>query len=393
MIPASLLRIPDELLDLRATLRDFLTREVRAIEDAHREEIQSGRLDGLKQEVARVRRRSAELGFWALHMPEEVGGGGLSCLGQVLLHEEVHQQGSMLARWEAFLPGVTGPSLLYMACDEDQRRRYLFPLMSAEKAACFALTEAEAGSDASRIRTRADRGSGGWVLNGRKQFITAAPEADFAVVFAVTDAEKGIQGGITAFLVDATAPGFSIGRTQPTISPWQTPAELVLDDVAAGDEQVIGDVGFGLKTALGDINTNRLNIAAAAIGIAQHLLERAIDYAKTRIAFGKPIGSNQYVQGQLVNSYASLEQARLLVYACAAAVDAGIEPRRNAALAKLVATDMAQHVADRSIQVHGGAGILTDVGLECWYREVRAMRLYEGTSEILRVNIAKTLGL
>ena len=393
MIPASLLRIPDELLDLRATLRDFLTREVQPIEDEHRQEIQNGRLDGLKQEVARVRKRSAELGFWTLHMPEEVGGAGLSCLGQVLLHEEAHQQGLMLARWEAFLPGVTGPSLVYMACDEAQRNRYLSPLLSAEKAACFALTEPEAGSDASRIRTRADRTPDGWVLNGRKQFITAAPEADFTLVFAVTDAEKGIRGGISAFLVDATTPGFSIARTQATISPWQTPAELVLDNVAVGDEHVLGEVGFGLQAALADINTNRLNIAAAALGIAQHLLQHAIDYAKTRVAFGMPIGSYQYVQGQLVDSYASLEQARLLVYACAAAADAGIDARRNAALAKLVATEAAQQIADRSIQVHGGAGVLTDVGLECWYRELRAMRLYEGTSEILRVNIAKTLGL
>lgn len=152
-------------------------------------------------------------------------------------------------------------------------------------------------------------------------------------------------------------------------------------------------MGFALQAALGDINTNRLNIAAAAIGIAQHLLGQAFDYAKTRVAFGMPIGSYQYVQGQLVDSYASLEQARLLVYGCAAAADAGIEPRRNAALAKLVATEAAQQIADRSIQVHGGAGVLSDVGLECWYRELRAMRLYEGTSEILRVNIAKTLGL
>ena len=136
----------------------------------------------------------------------------------------------MLARWEAFLPGVTGPSRVYLACDEEQRRRYLSPLMSAEKAACFALTEPGAGSDAARITTRAERTADGWVLTGRKQFITAATEADFALVFAVTDAAKGIRGGISTFLVETTAPGFGIARTQATISPWQTPAELVLDD-------------------------------------------------------------------------------------------------------------------------------------------------------------------
>jgi acyl-CoA dehydrogenase len=393
LLADSLLRIPDELLDLRAAFRDFLNREVRPIEEEHRQGIQEGRLDRLKEEVVRVRRRSAELGFWGLHMPEEVGGGGLSCLGQVLLHEEAHRQGLMLARWEAFLPGVTGPSRVYLACDEEQRRRYLSPLMSAEKAACFALTEPGAGSDAARITTRAERTVDGWVLTGRKQFITAATEADFALVFAVTDAAKGIRGGISTFLVETTAPGFGIARIQATISPWQTPAELVLDDVAVGDEQVLGEVGFGLRAALVDIDTNRLNIAAAALGIAHRLLQEAIAYAKARVAFGQPIGSYQFVQGHLVDSHAALEQARLLVYACAAATDAGIDARGNAALAKLVATEAAQQIADRSLQVHGGAGILTDVGLECWYRELRAMRLYEGTSEILRVNVAKGLGL
>jgi acyl-CoA dehydrogenase len=389
----SLLRIPDELLDLRAAFRDFLAREVRPIEDAHRQELQEGRLDKLKQEVPGIRRRSAELGFWAAHMPEEVGGGGLSCLGQVLLHEEAHRQGSMLARWEAFLPGVTGPSRVYLACDESQRSRYLAPLMSAAKAACFALTESGAGSDAASIATRADRAPDGWVISGRKQFITAATEADFALVFAVTDPGKGIRGGISAFFVEASSPGFEIARVQPTISPWQAPAELVLDGVAVGDEHVLGEVGFGLRAALVDIDTNRLNIAAAALGIADHLLQASIEYAKARITFGRPIASYQYVQGQLVDSHAALEQARLLVYACAAATDAGIEPRGNAALAKLVATEAAQGIADRAIQVHGGAGVLTEVGVESWYRELRAMRVYEGTSEILRVNIAKALGL
>ena len=389
----SLLRIPDELLELRATLRDFLAREARPIEDAHRQETQEGLLDRLKEEVPSLRRRSAELGFWTLHMPEDVDGGGLSCLGQVLLHEEAHRQGSMLARWETFLPGVTGPSRAYLACDEAQRRRYLEPLMSAEKAACFALTESGAGSDAARITTRAERASGGWVISGRKQFITGAAEADFALVFAVTDPELGIRGGITAFLVDATSSGFGVARTQATISPWQSPAELVLDGVAVGDEQVLGEVGFGLRAALADIDANRLNIAAAALGIAQHLLQAAIEYAKARVAFGQPISSYQYVQGQLVDSHAALEQARLLVYACAAATDAGIDARGNAALAKLVATEAAQQIADRAIQIHGGAGVLTEVGLEGWYRELRAMRLYEGTSEILRVNVAKALGL
>jgi alkylation response protein AidB-like acyl-CoA dehydrogenase len=178
----------------------------------------------------------------------------------------------------------------------------------------------------------------------------------WARYFAVTDPKKRAQGGITAFFVDADRPGYSVTRVQGTMSPFQHPV-------------------------------------ARALGLAQHLLDRSIEYAQSRIAFGEPIGKNQYVQGMIVDSFAELEQARLLVYQCAGGLDGGADGRRQAALAKLVATEMVGHVADRTIQVHGGNGFMTELGLEGWYRDVRAMRLYEGTSEILRTNVAKTLGL
>jgi acyl-CoA dehydrogenase len=141
------------------------------------------------------------------------------------------------------------------------------------------------------------------------------------------------------------------------------------------------------------INGARLHIAASALGIARYLLDRSLEYAKGRVAFERPIGSNQYIQGMLVDSHAELEQARLLVYDCASRIDEGADGRREAALAKLVATEMVGRVADRAIQVHGGQGFMTELGIEAWYRDVRAMRLYEGTSEILRTNVARTLGL
>jgi alkylation response protein AidB-like acyl-CoA dehydrogenase len=265
--------------------------------------------------------------------------------------------------------------------------------MRAEVVTCFALTEPEAGSDATRIRTRAERAEGGWVLNGRKHFITGGAHADFALVFAVTDAEKRAQGGITAFFVDRDAPGFTVSRLQSTMSPFQRPAELTFENVRVPDEQVLGQVGFGFYSAVRGINGARLQIAAGALGIAENLLNRALEYAKSRVAFERPIGTNQHVQGMLVDSYAELEQARLLVYKCADDIDRGSDGRREAALAKLVATEMVGRVADRCIQVHGGTGYMSEMGLEQWYRDVRAMRLYEGTSEILRNNVAKTLGL
>jgi alkylation response protein AidB-like acyl-CoA dehydrogenase len=390
----SLLNIPEELLDLRSSLRQFIDREVRPLEESHRQEIQeTGIFQGIREERLKLRKRSAELGFWTLHMPEEVGGAGLSYLGQVLLHEEANSHGLILSGGESVLPVVTGPSTIYMDCTEHQREKYLLPLMSGDKVTCFALTEPEAGSDATRIKTKAVKSNGSWIINGRKHFITAGDAAHFALVFAVTDPEKRAQGGITAFFVDADMPGYSVTRVQRTMSPFQNPVEITFEDVEVPEGNVLGRVGFGFYSAVKGINGARLQIAANALGIARYLLDRSIEYAKTRIAFERPIGSNQFVQGMLVDSYAELEQARLLVYRCAQDTDDGADGRRQAALAKLVATEMVGRVADRAIQVHGGTGFMTELGLEAWYRDVRAMRLYEGTSEILRANIAKTLGL
>lgn len=390
----SIIQIPEELLDLRTALRQFIDRDVRPVEESHRHEIQeTGTFEAYKDEWKAMRRRSAEAGFYALHMPEEVGGGGLSLVGQVLLYEEACSHGLILAQGEAILPVVTGPTPIYLDCTEEQRDRFLKALMTAEKSTCFALTEPEAGSDATRIKTRAEKTDAGWVLNGRKHFITGGEAADLALVFAVTDAEKRAQGGITAFLVEADTPGYSVTRIQRTMSPLQSPAELTFEDCVVPDENVLGKIGFGFYSAVKGINGARLQIAASALGIAKHLLGRMTEYAGQRIAFEKPIGANQFVQGMIVDSFAELEQARLLVYKLAGDIDDGADGRQEAALAKLVATEAVGRIADRCIQVHGGNGFMTELGIEQWYRDVRAMRLYEGTSEILRSNIAKTLGL
>jgi acyl-CoA dehydrogenase len=271
-----LLNIPDELLELRSSLRQFLDREVRPIEEEHRLEIQdTGTFEGLKDVRAKLRKRSAELGFWTLHMPEEVGGGGLSYLGQVLLHEEGASDGLILGQIESVFPVVCGPTPIYLDCTAAQREKYLEPLMRADKSTCFALTEPGAGSDATRIQTKAERGAAGtWVLNGRKHFITGGEEAEFALVFAVTDAEKRAQGGITAFFVDADMPGYSVTRVQRTMSPFQNPVEITLENVEVSDDQVLGKEGFGFYSAVKGINGARLQIAARALGVAQHLLDR-----------------------------------------------------------------------------------------------------------------------
>jgi acyl-CoA dehydrogenase len=389
----TVIHIPEELIELRSSLRQFLDREVRPIEESYRRDLLEGRYEFVTEERRKLRKRSAELGFWTLHMPEEVGGMGLSYLGQVLLFEEGVRDGLVLAHGESIFPVVTGPTPIYLDCTERQREKYLQPLMTADKSTCFALTEPEAGSDATRIRTKAVKDGEEWVIDGRKHFISGADHADFALVFAVTDPEKRAKGGITAFLVDADTAGFSVSRMQRTMSPLQNPSELTLEGVRVPEENVLGDVGFGFYSAVKGINGARLQIAATAVGIADDLLRRMTEYARDRVAFGRPIGANQYVQGMIVDSYAELEQARLLLYKLADDIDNGADGRREGALAKMVATETVGRIADRCIQVHGGQGFMTELGLEVWYRDVRAMRLYEGTSEILRTNVAKGLGL
>jgi acyl-CoA dehydrogenase len=236
-------------------------------------------------------------------------------------------------------------------------------------------------------------GDGAWRITGRKHFITGGGEAEFALVFAVTDQEKRAQGGITAFFVDADKPGYGVTRVQRTMSPFQNPVEITLEDVEVTDAEILGKEGFGFYSAMRGINGARLQISARALGLARYLLDRSIEYANDRTAFGRPIGANQFVQGMIVESHAEVEQAKLLVYQQASEIDDGADGRRQAALAKMVAAEMVGRVADRAIQVHGGNGFMTELGLEGWYRDVRAMRLYEGTGEILRANVAKTLGL
>jgi acyl-CoA dehydrogenase len=209
------IQIPQEFLDLRDSLRQFIDREIRPIEESHRQDINEGRFEVLGDERRKIRKRSAELGFWSLHMPEEVGGMGLSYLGQVVLFEEATGQGLLLTIGESLLPMVTGPTPVYLDCTEPQREKYLQPLMAADKSTCFALTEPEAGSDATRIKTRAVKDGDQWVLNGRKHFITGGQEADFALVFAVTDPTSGRREGSRLSWWTRTPPGTRCHASRP----------------------------------------------------------------------------------------------------------------------------------------------------------------------------------
>jgi alkylation response protein AidB-like acyl-CoA dehydrogenase len=383
--------VPAEYAELRKDLESFIDRELRPLEEAElapeRDEVPIELRDS-------VRRRSAELGFYAADFPEDLGGSGLPQLGMVLLREAAARTGCRLAAFTLY--GPEGPTGVLLAGTDEQKKRYLMPLITAEKSMCFALTEPDAGSDAQSIKTTAFRDGDAWVLNGRKHFITNGGHADFALVFAANDRAKKAQGGITAFIVEKGTPGFSVGRGQIGMVEGEGQFELVFDDCRVSDEQVLGgpgNVGLGFYSAMQFLAMGRLSIGALCNGIADYCFSLGLGYAKERKAFDRPIGKNQYVQGHLVDSLVEMRASKLMTYECAWKYDHGDPVVQESSIVKLYASEMVNRVVDRMIQVHGGMGWMRELPLERIYRLVRIFTLVEGTSEIQKYIIAKSLGL
>ncbi len=383
--------IPPEYAELRRNLVDFIERELKPLEAEHLHP----EVDDIPVELRdRVRRRSAELGFYAPDFPEDLGGAGLPQLGMVMLREAAPPTGCRLAAFTTY--GPEGPTGLLLDGTDEQKKSYLAPLISAERSMCFALTEPDAGSDAQNIRTTARRDGGDWVLDGTKHFITNGRDADFALVFAANDRTKKAQGGITAFLVERGTPGFKVGRAQRGMVEGEGQFELIFENCRVSEEQILGGPekeGLGFYSAMQFLAMGRLSIAALCNGIADYALSLGIAYAKERKAFDRPIGKNQYVQGHLVDSLMELKAARLMTYECAWRYDQGEQVIQESSIAKCYSSEMVNRVVDRMIQVHGGMGWMRELPLERLYRLVRIFPLVEGTSEIQRYIIAKTLGL
>ena len=335
----------------------------------------------------RIRRQAAELGVWAHHMPEEVGGGGLSNLASVVLREACGQTGSVLG--SLAIAGPEGPSPMHLVFSEAQREKYLRPVMNAEQTCCFMLSEPGAGSDAQNIQTRAAKKGDKWVLNGTKHFISNAHEADWGVVFAMNDSQKRAKGGISAFIVEKGQ--FAVGRKHEGMAGYEGQAEVVFEDVEIPESQLVGKEGWGFAQAMGFLSTGRLHIAAGAVGVAQFLLDMGVDYAKQRHAFGRPIAVNQAIQWMLADSATEIYAARNMVYHAAWLLDQGKDATREMSMAKLYSTEMVNRVCDRVLQIHGGMGWMKETRTEGFYRSLRVLRIVEGTSEIQRMMIARSL--
>ncbi|WP_331730361.1 acyl-CoA dehydrogenase family protein (plasmid) [Kitasatospora sp. NBC_00070] len=344
---------------------------------------------------AYVRKRSAALGFYAGDYPEELGGAGMPFTAVVLLHHAAGRSGCPLAPYA--LAGSDGPSPLLRHGTPEQIEQYLIPLVRGESARCLALTEPHAGSDAFRLTTTAVRTPDGWVLNGRKTFVSNADRADIALVVAATDlgAGAGPSAGATAFVVPMDQPGLRIGQRYEGMS-GEPLFELVLDGVSVRTDAVIGgEDGIGVATAfaIDSLSRGRLVVAATCDGVAEYALRLGLEYARQREAFGARIGSYQHIQEHLVSTRAEVEAAKLLTLACARLVDEGTEAPENAALAKLTSSETAVRAVDRALQVHGATGWVRGHPLEYLYRYVRMMTIIEGTSEVQKVIIAQAMGL
>ena len=380
----------EEITALRAAFADFVNRHIRPLEEELAPEFDTLSPDRERVSAAldHVRGLSVEAGFFAAHMPESVGGQGLSTLGMTALVEDAAHSGSRLAMAAISPPNPAGPSALLLKLPEHLIEQWVRPVVNGTKTACFALTEPEAGSDAQAIRTRAVKDGDGWRINGHKHFITNAQRADFTVVFAVTDPQKRAAGGITAFLVPAEQ--YRCGPTQWNISDTH-PGELFFEDTWVPDDHVVGEVGLGFFAAMEFLNAGRAYIGAQALGLAEFCLDAATSHAQTRTAFGKPLAAFQGASFPLAQSKVEIEAMRWLIYHLAWAVDEGHHPMLDASIVKYYSTERAYAVADRCLQVFGGMGLMKSGPIERVLRHLRMLRVVEGASEVQLLVISRAL--
>jgi butyryl-CoA dehydrogenase len=335
-------------------------------------------------------KKLGEMGLMGVFVPEEFGGAGMDFLSYVTALEEVSKAwaslGTILSVNNSL---VCGP--IFRFGSDAQKKRYLPLVARGEWLGCYALTEAGAGSDAGSIRTRAVRINGGYVLNGSKVFTTNGSQANLAIVYAVTDATQGKQG-ISAFLVERGTPGFVVGKIEDKLGLRSSEtAALSFEDCRVPLENLLGREGEGFRIALETLDGGRIGIATQAVGIAQACIEESLSYSKERQQFGRPIADFQAIQWMLADMATEIDAARLLTYRAAWLHEQGREVTRAAAMAKLFASEACNRAAYKALQIFGGYGYIKDFAVERLFRDARVTTLYEGTSEIQRLIIARHL--
>jgi acyl-CoA dehydrogenase len=378
--------IPENLSLMVETVRRFVKQDLEPISRQVEDE------DHIPEEIVDKMR---ELGLFGLVIPEEYGGLGIGVLGECLVYEEMSKTNACFRTRIGTNNGI-GSMGIYYDGTQEQKERYLPRLASGEWTSCFALSEPEAGSDAGNVQTTAVLEGDTWVLNGHKHFITNGTVADMATVFALTDRAKKSKGGVTAFIVEKTDPGFSVGTIERKMGMHGTQTcELLFDNCRIPRDRVIGgeaNIGRGFATAMKTLDKGRLTLGASALGSAQKLLELCVDYAKQRVQFGKPIAQFQAIQFMLADMATNIYAARQMLYHAAWLRDTkGTSIIKEASMVKLFCSEMVGKVADTAVQIFGGMGYMKDFPVERYFRDVRLFRIYEGTSEIQRQVIAREL--
>lgn len=374
---------------IRDAARDFAQNEIAPIA-AHFDETGEFPVDSI--------RKMGQLGFFGLEVPEVWGGAGLDTLAYVLALEEICKIDAAHGTIMSVNNSLVCNALLQFGSGA-QREAYLRPIASGLKLGAYSLTEPMSGSDASAMKSRAvKRADGAYVINGRKSWVTSGPVADIIILFTMTQPELG-QKGISAFIIEANQPGFIRGKHEPKLGiRASATSEIVFEDYVCPAERRLGAEGDGFKIAMTALDAGRIGIAAQALGIAEAAFEASVAYAREREAFGRKIGEFQGLQFQIADMKTDIEAARLLIHSAAEAKTrartTGGRYTLEASMAKLFASEMAMRCAHRAVQIHGGLGYSKELPIERYFRDAKITEIYEGTSEIQRMVIARqVLGL
>jgi butyryl-CoA dehydrogenase len=374
----------------------LLNEDHRAVQDAVRAYVQdqiaphAARWDKEHHFPAAELKGLAELGCYGVAVPTEYDGAGLDYLALALILEEV-AAGDGGTSTVVSVNNCPVCSILMAFANEEQKQRFLKPLARGEMLGAFCLTEPHVGSEAGGLRTTAVRDGDDYVLNGVKQFITSGKNGDVAIVMAVTDKAAG-KKGISAFVVPTNTPGYTVARIEDKMGQHSSDtAQILFENCRIPAANRLGDEGQGLKIALSGLEGGRIGIASQSVGMARAAFEAALKYAKERVAFGQPIFEHQAIQHKLADMATQIEAARQLIWHAASLKDAGQPCLKEAAMAKLFASEMAERVCSMAIQVHGGYGYVSDFPVERIYRDVRVTQIYEGTSEVQKILIGRAL--
>jgi len=375
--------LTDEKKLFQKTVREFCEKELKPI---------ASKIDKEEYFPKDLYKKMGKMGLMGMTVPQKYGGAGIDRISYMLALEEISRVcGSTGITIEAH--NSLGIGHIYEKGTEKQRKKYLPMLTSGKGIAAWALTEPNAGSDASATQTTAVLDKNEWVINGTKQFITSGDIADVTTVMAMTDKSQGAKG-ISAFIVEKDTPGFKVGQLEDKLGlRGSHTAELIFDNCRIPKENIIGEPGMGFVGAMNILDRGRTAIGAMSVGIARGAFEDALEYAKERQQFGKPIGKNQAIQWMLADMATEIDAARLLVYRAAYLEDQNVRFTKEASMAKLFASEIAMRTTVKAIQIYGGNGYMRAYPLERYYRDIKLCTIGEGTSEVQRMIIARQLGL